>query len=293
MTTTTGLAPIATTAEVAGALLDPLARPVSRRRRHLTLPVLSLDAAVGVAVAVAVALRPGPAGVVQAAILACWPVGYNRWSTDRRRIPARALLTASLAMATALWCVPALLPGAASGLSPRTLAEMALLLSAVLYAGSATSRVLLKLAAPVRALPTVLLGAPAAVRELLDERDRAGRREELDPVAVCLLDLAPDGSTASLEVGEWPVPVWHGGHDSVLELVRAHDVEAVVAALGPGITHVELQRWAADLRRDGVRLLVSPDLRDVAQRRLGTATLGHARLLDVSAAPLSGASYVL
>src|SRR4051794_32385280 len=214
-TTTTGLAPIATNSEVSGVLLDTRAAPVSRERHRVPVSAVSFDAAVGAIIALTVVLRPGAGAFVHAAILAAWPLavaiagGYSRWSTGA--MPARALLTAALATATAQWSVATLVPGASADQSPHTLAVTALLLSAAAYAGSAAARVLVAVASRARAVPTVLVGAPAAVRDLLDDAARAGDRKGFDPVALCLPDLSPDDPTASLE--EWPVPVWRGAHD--------------------------------------------------------------------------------
>src|SRR4051794_2104 len=127
MTTTSGVAPVATTAHASGNLLDALVRPASRRRTPLAPWVVGLDALVAVTVAFAAAIHPSPGGTVRGAIVAGWPVaiavagGYSRLATDPRRLRGRALLAAALGTATAVWSLPALVPGAASGQSPRAL----------------------------------------------------------------------------------------------------------------------------------------------------------------------------
>jgi exopolysaccharide biosynthesis polyprenyl glycosylphosphotransferase len=295
-TTTTGLSPVASATELAGALVETLAPPASRRRPRLARWVVGLDVLVAVTVAGAAAIHPSPGGTVRGAIVLGWPVaiavagGYTRLAADPRRFPARALLAAAFAMATAVWSVPALFP-AATGQSPRDLAEVALLLAGTVCLASATARGLIALAVPTRAVPTLLMGTSSQVHELLQEAARPGGRREFEPVAVCLPDPATDDADPAIET--WPVPVTRGDYESLIDVVRAHRAEAVVVAPGPGITHVELRRWAAWLQHEDVRLLVSPGLRDVAKSRIGTATLGGSRLLGVSPAPLAGPARLL
>jgi len=294
MTTTSGLAPVTTAAQASGALLETLVRPALRRRLRLAPWVVGLDALVAVTIAVAAAIHPSPGGTVRGAIVAGWPLaiavagGYSRLATDPRRFPARALLAAALGTATAVWSLPALLPGTATDQTPRDLTEWALLLAATAYVGSAAVRGLVTLAAPARAVPTVLVGASSQVRELLQEATRTGSRCAFEPVAVCLPDPAWDDLEPASEA--WPVPISSGGYDGLLDAVRLHQAEAVVVVPGTGITHAELRRWGAWLQHEDVRLLVAAGLRDVASSRLGTATLGGTRLIGVSPAPLAGPS---
>jgi exopolysaccharide biosynthesis polyprenyl glycosylphosphotransferase len=291
-TTTSGLAPVATTTELAGAAVEALVRPASQRRPHLALLVVGLDVLVAVTVAGAAAIHPSPGGTARGAILIWWPLaiavagGYSRLAAEPRRFRGRALLAAALATATAVWSLPTLIPGAGTDESPRTLATAALLLAAVVYLGSATVRGLIALVAPSQSVPTVLVGPASQVRELLREADRPGGRRAFDPVAVCLPDPASDDVDPASEA--WPVPVTCGAYDGLLDVVRSHHAEAVVIAPGPGITHADLRRWGAWLQDRGVELLVSSGLRDVARSRLAFTTLGGADLVNVRPAPLSG-----
>ena len=295
-TTTSGLAPVATTTELSGAVVETLVRPASQRRQ-LALLVVGLDALVAVIVAGGAAIHPSPGGTVRGTILLGWPVavalagGYSRLTAEPRRFHGRALLAAALAAATAVWSLPTLIPGAGTDESPRTLAAAALLLAGLVFLGSATARGVLALAAPAQAVPTVLVGHWSQVRELLEEAARPGSRRAFDPVAVCLPDPASDDVDPAPE--DWPVPVTVGGYDDLLEIVRTQHADAVVVSPGPGITHADLRRWGALLQHENVQLLVSPGLRDVASNRIGTATLGGTRLVGIHPAPLTGPSRLL
>jgi exopolysaccharide biosynthesis polyprenyl glycosylphosphotransferase len=296
-TTTSGPAPVAATTELAGALVETLVRPASQRRPHLARWVLALDALVAAIVAGAAAIHPSPGGMVRGAILLGWPLaiavagGYSRLAADPRRFPARALLAAALGAATAVWSLPTLIPGAGTDQSPRTLAAAALFLAAMVFVGSAAARGLVALVAPTHAERAVLVGSSSQVRELLQEAARPSGRRAFEPVAVCLPGPALDDLDPAPEA--WPVPAAFGGYDSLLDVVRTHDAEAVVVAPGPEITHADLRRWVVWLQHEGVRLLVSPGLRDVAPHRIGTATLGGSRLIGVYPAPLTGPSRLL
>jgi exopolysaccharide biosynthesis polyprenyl glycosylphosphotransferase len=296
-TTTSGLVPVATATELDGAVVETLVRPASQRRPLLALWVVGLDVLVAVIVAGAAAIHPSPGGTVRGAILIGWPVviavagGYSRMATDPRGFPARALLAAALGMATAVWSLPTLIPGAGSGESPRTLAAAALFLAAVVCVASATARGVIALAAPSHSAPTVLVGLSSQVRELLQEASRPGGRRAFEPVAVCLPDPAADDLDSAPEA--WPVPVSSCGYDGLLDVVRTHRAEAVIVAPGSGITHAELSRWVASLQHEDARLLVSLGLRDVAPHRIATATLGGSRLVGVCPAPLTGPSRLL
>ena len=294
MTTTSGLAPVAAAKEAAVGLLDTLAGPASQRRPRLGLMVVGLDTMVGFAVAFAVVVAAPAAGSgaqASAALVAGWPLavavtgGYGRLATDALRLPARALLAAALVTATAAWSTPALV-SAATGPSPRALAERALLAAAALLGLSAVVRGLVALAVPARPLATVLVGSSSQVRELLREaaRHRGGRAFE--PVAACLPD--PDRDDLEPASESWTVPVWRYTQDSLVDVVRRHEAGAVVVAPGPEITHAELRRWAAWLQHEDVQLLVSTGLRDVAAGRIDLSALGGSRLVAVSPAPLGG-----
>src|SRR6187200_3334200 len=124
-TTTSGPAPVATATALAGALVQTLVRPASRRRPRLASWVVALDVLVAVIVAGAAAIHPSPGGTVRGAIVLGWPVaialvgGYTRLASEPRRFPARALLAASLGTATAVWSLPTLIPGAGTDEPPR------------------------------------------------------------------------------------------------------------------------------------------------------------------------------
>ena len=184
-TTTSGLAPVATTTELAGAVVEALVRPASQRRPHLALLVVGLDAPVAVTVAGAAAIHPSPGRTARGAILIWWPLviavagGYSRLAAEPRRFRGRALLAAALATATAVWSLPTLIPGAGTDESPRTLATAALLLVAVVYLGSATVRGLIALGAPSQSVPTVLVGPSVA-----DPRAPPGGRPARRPARV-------------------------------------------------------------------------------------------------------------
>ena len=295
-TTTSGLAPVATTTAL-DALVETLVRPTAQRRPQLARLVVGLDVLVAVIVAGAAAIYPSPGGTVRGAILLGWPVaiavagGYSRLTADPRRFPARALLAAALAAATAVWSLPALIPGAGTDESPRTLATVALFLAAMVFLASATARGVLALAAPASPAPTVLVGHWSQVRELLEEAARTGGRRAFDPVAVCLSD------PASVDVDPVPeavpMPVTVGGYDDLLEIVRTHHAEAVVVSPGPGITHADLRRWGARLQHEDVQLLVSSG---AARRRPEPdrhGNPGRRPLLGIRPAALTGPSRLL
>ncbi len=294
MTLTTGPVPVTT------------ATPVARTRERVTGTVsagrttgiaLALDVLVAVTVAGGAAIYPSPGGTARGTILLAWPLAvalsgaYARQHSESRRIPIRALLGAALAAATAVWSLPALIPGAGSGESPRTVAAAALFLAATVFVGSVTARVAMALAAPSGSVPTVLVGHSSQVHALMKEALRPGGRSAFDPVAVCLPDSESEDFDPTPEA--WPVPVTLGGFDNLLEVVRTHHAEAVVVAPGPGITHADLRRLGVLLQHEGVRLLVDPGLRDVATSRVGTAHLGGSRLLALHPVPLSGPARLL
>jgi exopolysaccharide biosynthesis polyprenyl glycosylphosphotransferase len=296
-TTTSGPVAVAIATDLASTVVETLTRPVSNRRPRLDLWVVALDVVVAVTVAGAAAIHPSPGGTVRGAIVLGWPVaiavagGYTRLAAEPRRLPARALLAAALGVATAVWSLPTMIPGAGTDESPRTLAAAALLLGAVVCVGSAITRGTVALTAPSHSAPTVLVGTSSQVRELLREADRTGGRRALDPVAACLSEPGPDDLGPAPEA--WPVPVTYGGYDGLLDVVRNHHAEAVVVAPEPGITHTDLRRWVVWLQQEDAQLLVSSGLRDVAPHRIGATTLGGSQLLGVRPAPLTGPSRLL
>ena len=308
MTTTSGVAPSATaTAATAVATLDALILPTTRRRQWVASWVVGVDVLVGTSLAVVAAASGTPGTLTRVGIAVAWPLavalagGYTRLGDDPRRFAGRALATAALATATGMWSVSALAPRETTVASSHLLAVTSLALAAAALLGSSAGRLLVRVIAPPRALSTVLVGAPWQVGELLRESGRA-RGRGFEAVAVCLPTTVGDdldgltgeaGVGAGVEVSTWPVPVWSGLDETILDAVRVHRADAVIVAPGPGIGQAELRRWSAWLQHEGVRLLVSPGLRDVAQHRLGTTTWGGMRLLDISPAPLRGPSRLL
>jgi exopolysaccharide biosynthesis polyprenyl glycosylphosphotransferase len=229
-----------------------------------------------------------------AALLAAWPVlvavagGYARMSEDPYALRVRPLLAAGLGLAAAAWAVVAVMPAATGDLTPRAMALTTLLFAGTVSLSSLGARGVVPLVVPRRPLSAVLVGPESEVRALLREADRPGCRQEFAPVAVCLPQSSDDASTEP-----WRVPVRHGVEDNLLDAVLSHGAEAVVVVPGGSIGHRELRRWAAWLQDHHVQLLVSSGLRDVATARVGTATLGCARLLRVRPARLSGAGALL
>jgi exopolysaccharide biosynthesis polyprenyl glycosylphosphotransferase len=302
-TTTSGVAHTDISAITAAAIvapLEPLALPTTRRRQRVASWVFGLDVVVGTTLAAVAAMAATPGAAARAGLVAGWPVavalagGYARLGDDPRRFPGRALASAALGTATAMWTVAALTTRVPTASSVHLLALTSLVLTAAALLGSIACRLLVAVLAPRRALSTVLIGAPAQVRELLREGDRAGGRS-FEAVAVCLPataagDLTVFEGEVSGDASAWPVPVWAGLDAGILDAVRVHRAEAVVVAPGPDIGQAEVRRWAAWLQHENVRLLVSPGLRDVAPGRLATTTWGGSRLLDVAPAPLGGPS---
>jgi exopolysaccharide biosynthesis polyprenyl glycosylphosphotransferase len=290
MTLTTGLTPVATATDAAGPRGGARASTRGRRLGWLA-GVLDLTSA-GVSVLVTAALTPGVAlPLFFVVLLAAWPAavavagGYSRMSEDPYALRLRPLLAAGPGIATAAWATLTIAPHVADGQTPRTLAAMTLIFAATSSLTTICARLLLPLVSPRRPLTVVLAGPEREVRELLKEAGRKGRRHEFVPVAVCVPEPTEEPGP---DTPRWTVDVWHGVDESLLEAVRAHGAEAVVVAPGAGTTHRELRRWAGWLQDDGVQLLVSPGLRDISAARLGTATLGGARLLRIRPARLRG-----
>jgi exopolysaccharide biosynthesis polyprenyl glycosylphosphotransferase len=298
MTLTTGLGPVAATADATYAGRgDVLVAPrVARRRTGWLVPVLDLLVAGAAALATA-ALSPGVGlPLFFVVLLAAWPVvvavtgGYSRMSEDPYALRVRPLLAAGAGIATAAWATLTIAPHVADGQTDRNLAVMTLLFAASASLASIGARCLLPLLSPRRPLTVVLVGPEPEVRALLEEAERPGR-QDFAPVAVCLPDA--DWDELGSSDAEWPVPVWHGVEDHLLDVVASHGVDAVVVVPGPEIGHQELRRWAAWLQDNQVQLLVSPRLRDVAETRLGTAKMGGARLVLVRPARLGGPGQLL
>jgi exopolysaccharide biosynthesis polyprenyl glycosylphosphotransferase len=295
MTLTTGLVPVATTTDAAEALRDVLL-PARTTQRPLWLLAVALDVvAAAISVVVVAGLTPDvglpPAFAV---LLAAWPVlvavsgGYARMVEDPYSIRVRPLLAAGLGLAAAAWVAVAAAPASTGDLSARAMAATTLLFAGSVSLSSLGARGLVPLVIPRRPLTAVLVGAEPEVRALLREADRPGCRREFAPVAVCLPEASDDPSTEP-----WHLPVRHGVDDNLLDVVRSHGAEAVVVVPGAGIGSRELRRWAAWLQDRDVQLLVSSGLHDVATARIGTATLGCARLVRVRPARLRGAGALL
>lgn len=293
MTLTTGLAPVQPTADVAvGAVREALVRPATRP--PLGWLVVTLDVlAAAVAAVVGVVSAPAWELPVLALVVAAWPLavivagGYSRLGADPYAVPARALLGAGAGLALLGWCVVSLVPSAVTTSDPRLLGISALVVAATAPAASIAFRCLVPLAVPRHPVRVVVVGPAREVRALLREADRGARRPSYEPVAVCLSDTtAEDGLDPTAE--PWPLPARHGAEEALLDAVRFHHAEAVVAVPGQGIGPAELRRWGAWLQDLGIELSVTTGLRDVAQARLGLATMGGMGLLRVRPAALSG-----
>jgi len=229
-------------------------------------------------------------------VIALWPVlaalcGAYSTGGLRYAVRPRSLLRAAGAGAVLAWALlavgPDLVPGSATDGARAILLLVAL-----------TPAISLGLRAGARHLATpasrvVLVGDAAAVLPLLQEAGRevgSGRRPAMLPVAVCLpgpesLEAVTDLVDASPDLTIWQ------SCDDFLDVVRAHRADAVVVAPGTAITHRELRRWAAWLQDEGIELMVSSGLRDVAPSRVELSRLGGARLLRVRPAAISGPSY--
>jgi exopolysaccharide biosynthesis polyprenyl glycosylphosphotransferase len=217
--------------------------------------------------------------------------GYARMSEDPYALRVRPLLAAGAVIASAAWGTLTVAPHVADGHTDRLLAAMTLLFAATSSVTSIGARLLLPLVSPRRPMPVVLVGPETEIRLLLKEASRPVRRQQFAPVAVCLPhpgETDPDGPAEP-----WPVAVWHGVEDHLLDVVGSHAIEAVVVVPGSGIGPQELRRWATWLQDHDVQLLVSAGLSDVSSARLGTATLGGARLLRVRPARLRGTGAVV
>src|SRR3954453_22486088 len=226
MTLTTGLGPVAATADATYAGRgDVLVAPrVARRRTGWLVPVLDLLVAGAAAVATA-APSPGAAlPLFFVVLLAAWPVvvavtgGYSRMSEDPYALRVRPLLAAGAGIATAAWATLTIAPHVADGQTDRNLATMTLLFAATASLTSIGVRLLLPLVSPQRPLSVILVGAEAEVRELLDEAGRPARKSFV-PVAVCLAD--DDSHEVSSTADPCPVAVRHGVEENLLKLIAS------------------------------------------------------------------------
>jgi exopolysaccharide biosynthesis polyprenyl glycosylphosphotransferase len=298
MTLTTGLGPWAPAADATSGVHHDFVVPRRATRRGLGWLVVALDTLAAAASLLATAILTPGVGLPLffVVVLAAWPVavavagGYSRMSEDPYAIRVRSLLAAGAGIATASWATLTVAPHVADGQTPRELAVMTLLFAGAASLTSVGARSLLPLVSPRRPQTVVLVGPEPEVRALLAEADRP-RRPDFAPVAVCLPDVEWDELSPTDE--PWPVAVWHGVENNLLNVVDSYGADAVVVVPCAGIGHQELRRWAAWLQDHGVELLVSPRLRDVADGRLGTARLGGARLVRVRPARLGGPGQVL
>lgn len=218
-----------------------------------------------------------------AAVAGCYPRTRGLTSTV---CPTRLLRAAGLT-ALAAWSMVALTPGLVPATStPTATARSVLLLVALVVVLSVPARLAAgRLATPAQRR-VVLVGDPVALRPLLAEARRTADRglAAYEPVALCVPDNLPL-DVADLADAPQDLTIWRGG-DDLVDMVRAHRADAVVVAPGADISHTELRRWGAWLQDEGVDLLVSAGLRDVAPSRLELDTLGGLRLLRVDPAPI-------
>jgi exopolysaccharide biosynthesis polyprenyl glycosylphosphotransferase len=234
---------------------------------------------------------PVAAGAFTLAWVACVAAmgGYARTPGVGHPVHARALVAAGAALSVAGLAVLALAPGlVATGTEGA--ARYVLLSAALTPALSAGFRWVTGLLAAPAPARMVLAGHAGGVQSLLKEaQSRGGRRSMV--AGICLDgDETADVLKLLEDAGELPVEL---EPNRLMDMVRGLDVDAVVVAPGPGLGHAELRRWAAWLQDEGVDLLVSPGLRDVATGRLSLGSLGGARLLGVRPAPLSGPARAL
>ena len=298
MTLTTGLGPWAPAADATSGAHHDVVVPRRATRRGLGWLVVALDTLAAAASLLATAILTPGVGLPLffVVVLAGWPVavavsgGYSRMSEDPYAIRARSLLAAGAGIATAAWATLTVAPHVADGQTPHELAVMTLLFAGAASLISVGARSLLPLVSPHGPRPSSWWArSPRFVRCWRRPTGPAGR--DFAPVAVCLPDEEWDELGPTDE--PWPVAVWHGVENNLLNVVDSYGADAVVVVPCAGIGHQELRRWAAWLQDHRVELLVSPRLRDVADGRLGTARLGGARLVRVRPARLGGPGQVL
>jgi exopolysaccharide biosynthesis polyprenyl glycosylphosphotransferase len=275
---------------------------ISRARSRVGMPwalaAADVTGALGTAAVVeslvAPARWPAAAGAFALVWLACVAAtgGYARTPGVRHPVHGNALVAAGAALAFFGLGLLAVAPGSVEE-SPAGTARYVLLASVLTPGLSAAFRWTASLLAAPTPARIVLAGHAGGVRTLLTEARRPGGRQTpvVEPAGICL-DGAETADVLELldEATDLPVEL---EPDRLMDLVRGLDVDAVVVAPGPGLDHVELRRWGALLQDEGVDLLVSPGLRDVATGRLSLGSLGGARLLRVRPARLSGPTRAL
>jgi exopolysaccharide biosynthesis polyprenyl glycosylphosphotransferase len=213
--------------------------------------------------------------------------GYAHALGVRHPVHPRALVAAGAALAVSGLALLALAPGLVTADAVNA-ARYLLLASALTPVLSGVLRwVVGQLMAPAPAR-VVLAGHAGGVRTLIAEARRPGSRQAaaVVPAGICLHGPETAEVMQLLEdAGDLPVEL---EPDRLMDMVRGLEADAVVVAPGPGLDHAELRRWGALLQDEGVDLLVSPWLRDVATGRLSLGSLGGARVLRVRPARLSG-----
>jgi exopolysaccharide biosynthesis polyprenyl glycosylphosphotransferase len=297
--TTTGLPTVATAlAETLDVATHAGVLPTRLRRVRvpwLSIAIDTVAAAAAAAVVGTVLSSWSPPALL--AVIVIWPAlaalcGAYRTGRLRHAVRPRSLLTAAMAAAMIAWSLfaigPDLVPGSATDGARAVLLLVALTpaLSLGLRAGAR------HLATP--ASRVVLVGDAAAVLPLLHEARRAAgsrRRPNMLPVAVCLPGPESLEAVTSLVDAAPDLTIWQSC-DDFLDVVRAHLADAVVVAPGADITHQELRRWGAWLQDEGIELMVSSGLRDVAPSRVELSRLGGARLLHIRPAAIAGPAYL-
>jgi exopolysaccharide biosynthesis polyprenyl glycosylphosphotransferase len=297
--TTTGLPTVATAlAETLDVATHAGVLPSRLRRGHAPWAAIAADVVAAAIVAAVVGwFLPAWSPLALLAVIAIWPVlaaACGAYSTGglRNAVRPRSLLAAAGAGGMVAWSLlaigPQLVPGSATD------GARAILLIVVL-----TPAISLGLRAGARHLATstsrvVLVGDAAAVLPLLHEAAReigSRRRPRMLPVAVCLPGPESLEAVTSLVDASPDLTIWQSC-DDFLDVVRAHHADAVVVAPGADITHAELRRWGSWLQDEGIELMVSSGLRDVAPSRVELSRLGGARLLRVRPAAISGPAYL-
>ncbi len=298
MTTTAGLPPVpATLAGTVEVARSARAHVGNARRVGVTWQLVGLDvvAAAG-AGTLAQAAHPSWSATVVALAVLVWLVSaalsgaYGEAKGLYAGGHARALLRAAGGTALVAWPTVALVPTLAPG-SLNDGARGILLFVVAAPAASFVLRTARRALVGAPRMRVLLVGNPAGLRPLLEEAGReasTGRRAPL-PVAVCV--SRHDSTREDLELldAATDLTIWQS--DELLEAVRTHHADAVIVAPGAHVGHAELRRWGSWLQDEGVQLLVSSGLRDVAPARVDISTLGGLRLLHVRPAAISGLAY--
>jgi exopolysaccharide biosynthesis polyprenyl glycosylphosphotransferase len=269
-----------------------VSRTRSRVRTPWELVAADLMAAFGTAVVFMAVLMPTHWRVAMGAFVLAWPAcvaltgGYARALGVRHPVQVRALVAAGAALAVSGLALLAVRPDLVTG-DTKNAARSLLLAAALTPVLSVGARWLAGMVAPPAPTRVVLAGHADGIRTLFAEARRQGSRHApVVPAGICLDGAeSPDVLELLDDAADLPVEL---EPDHLMDMVRGLYVDAVVVAPGSGIDHAVLRRWGALLQDEGVDLLVSPGLRDVATGRLSLGSLGGARLLQVRPARLSG-----